>query len=324
MHSKDAEIIRLKEILAQLQQDKDFKTTWRPGPDMPFGRSGPVQSTVIRDKLYVGAGNVGEESEEFVVMVYDLSSEKWDTLPPYRVCRFAMAAINNQLVLVGGKEDGHAIKTLAIWRADPKKWTHPYPEMPTARCCCTVAVYDKWLVVAGGHNHGALSSVEVLNTNTKEWHTAPSLPTPACQMKTAVVGDTFYLMGGLSNGMATGNAFSVSIPALIHHIDSEKEPEEQIWKEVDGLKLKGSAPLSFGGSLFAVGGKDTEKKDTAVTDIHQYRPCSGKWVKIGKMPTARSYCTCKWVAERKVLVVAGGWDCAGGKHMKTVDVTPIN
>ena len=115
--------------------------------------------------MYVGGGYASTGSD--TVMTYDISTGKWATLPPYRACDFAMTAINNQIVLVGGIEHGgDKSKVLGVRDADNKQWMHPYPEMHTARSLCSAVVYNEWLVVAGGWSTGAiLSSVEVMNTS---------------------------------------------------------------------------------------------------------------------------------------------------------------
>ena len=41
-----------------------------------------------------------------------------------------------------------------------------------------------------------LSSVEVMNTDSKQWYAGPPTPTPWSHMKTAIVGDTCYFMSG--------------------------------------------------------------------------------------------------------------------------------
>ena len=57
---------------------------WREGPNMPTAMSGYVQSVVVQGKLYVGGGfTIGKAH---TVMVYNISSGEWTTLPPYRTC----------------------------------------------------------------------------------------------------------------------------------------------------------------------------------------------------------------------------------------------
>ena len=259
-----------------------------------------IQSVMVQGTVFVGGGWVDGDS---IVMEYDTCSGKWGMLPPYSLFYFAMTAINNQLVLVGGVDKQNSIESkLGIWRTDSKEWTHPYPDMPTARSRTSAVTYDKWLIVTGGQS-GDVSTVEVMNIDTKQWYTGTPAPTAFTHMKTAIVGDLWYLMGGYDDGKATDKVYSVSLPALISQVNSTQR-DPQIWKCISGLGLHYSAPLSISGSLLALGGKivGTFKN---VTTIHHYQPVTGEWVKVGDLPSIRSNCTCTVMNNGEVLVAGG-------------------
>ena len=290
---------------------------------MPFGMSGYVQSVVVEGTVYVGGGDTGLGiGNKYIVMTYDISTGKWATLPPYRACDFAMTAINNQLVLVGGFEHyGDRSKVVGVWDAENKQWTHPYPQMHTVRSKCSAVVHNEWLVVAGGWpaSGAMLSSVEVMNTNSKQWYAGPPTPIPWSSVKTATVGDECYFMGGSNATWSpTNTVYSVSLSALTTGLNSSTR-KGQIWKEISELQTVHSTPLSISGSLLAVGGKDKDGK--AVTAIHLYQPDTGEWVKVGDLPTPRSDCTCAMITNRE-MVVAGGM--SGGYRQKRMDISSIN
>ncbi len=277
---------------------------------MPFGMSGYVQSVVMQGRVYIGGGDAGRSSaNNFLVMEYDTCSGEWATLPAYKASDFAMTEIRNQLVLVGGSQNGDESKVLGVWRADQKTWTLPYPDMPTARSRCSVVVYNDWLVVAGGWADGRpLSCVEVLNTNSRgQWHAGPPTPRPWYNTKTAIIGDKGYFMGGHdSSGSAFKNVYQVNIQALTQHVTSKEFSElgQQVWQEIPRLQVTRSTPLSVGESLLAVGGLDKERK--SVTAIHLYKPDAAEWVKVGDLPFPRYHSMCGMVTERD-MVVAGGF-----------------
>ena len=277
---------------------------------MPFGICGYVQSVVVQGKVYIGGGSSVISDNNFIVMEYDIDSGKWDKLARYKTCLFAMTAINNQLVLVGGRQsDFSASRLLGLWRADSKKWIHPYPDMPTACHSLSVITYQEWLVVIGGKSDILkLSSVNVmkLNTTSKQWHTVSTAPAPIAMshMWTAVVGDLCYFMGGMDNGIDTDVVYSVSLPALISQVNSKEEKDPQIWKRISGLGLHYSTPLSIGGSLLALGGRDV-KDGRPVTAILHYRPETGEWVKVGDLPSPRYDCTCERITDGEILVAGG-------------------
>ncbi len=140
-------------------------------------------------------------------------------------------------------------------------------------------------------------------------------------MKTAVAGEMGYFMGGLDNtGSAIKTVYCVSIPTLVSHITSKASSgtDRETWKEIPGLQLAWSTPLSINGSLLAVGGLD--KDDKVVTAIHFYQPDSRAWMKVGDLPSPRFNCTCAMTTNREVLV-AGGHD--GQQWLKRVDLSLI-
>ncbi len=218
---------------------------------MPLAMSGYIQSVLVDEVVYVGGGYFSEN--DYVVMTYDTHSGRWGTLPPYRTRFFGMAVIRNQLVLVGG--DGKYCKSFGVWRTDSKKWVELHPDMPTPRSHSSVATYNEWLIVAGGVNNGeCLSSVDVLNIDTKQWYSGPPAPRGFSDMKTATVGDMCYYMGGRgSDRCATKDVYRVSLPALISQVKSRRI-DPQIWETISPLNVKCSTPLSIGGQLLAFGG----------------------------------------------------------------------
>ena len=287
---------------------------------MPFGMSDYIQSIVVQGRVYVGGGFAF--GKHGIVMEYNTSSEKWAQLPQYQARFFGMTAFNNQLVLVavGGWDTNRYGKVLGVWGADSREWTHPYPEMPTARSGCSAVVYKEWLIVAGGVSGGGrkVSSVEVMNIDTKQWHTGQPTPTPWDSMKTAIVGDMCYFMGGCTSTSGypgTDSVYCVSLPALISQAQTREHSHIE-WKEKRRQGIAQSAPLSISGSLLAIGGRDITSYK-GVTTIHLYQPDTGKCVKVGDLPTPRSTCTCAMITDREILVAGGG------KTSKTLDLALI-
>ena len=282
---------------------------------MPFWMSDYIQSVVVEGTAYIGGGYTGKIEEDNIVMIYDICSGKSSTLPPYRECYFAMTAISGKLVLVGGKNCSSVrSKVLGVWDGDEKQWTHPYPEMPTARSSCSVIVYNEWLVVAGGltsTSTGVASAVEVMNINSKTWYDGPQTCVPWYWMKTALVGDECFFMGGYTrinafSAVATTKVYCMSLLNLVSNLHSD-EREGQLWNVIPGLQVAHSTPLSISGSLLTVGGRD--KDHNAMTAIHLYQTGAGEWMKIGDLPTPRFNCTCTLLNPNREVLVAGGHDC---------------
>ena len=174
--------------------------------------------------------------------------------------------------------------------------------------------------MAGGRSWEVLSSVEVMNTESKQWYAGPPTPIPWYSMKTATVGDVCYFMGGCTSTVYTYfseicSGYSVSLSTLTTGLDSSRS-DGQIWKEISELQTTRFTPLSISGSLLAVGGKYMD--DEVVTAIHLYQPGTGEWVKVGDLPVLpRCDSTCAMITDKEMLV-AGGYD--GRNFLKRMDI----
>ena len=251
-----------------------------------------------------GCGN-----EPTVLMVYDPHSDQWSQLPPYQFRLFGMAAINDQLVLVGGW-DHSSKKTnrLGVWDEKSHQWTEPYPPMKTGCFNPSVVTYEKWLVVAGGRDGSALDRVEILDTTTRQWYSAAPLPQRCISMKSALVGDTLYLMGGLGGYKSVMEVFTVSLPALIQQATTPSEAAspattQTLWQTLPPTPLGYSAPLALRGSLLAIGGQDDKGKRSSAIRLCQ--PSTREWVKVGDLPSARDSCVSTLLPSGELLVLGG-------------------
>ena len=267
---------------------------------MPCAMSGFIQSVEVEGTVYVGGGGTNRGKDDYIVMAYDTQSYKWHTLPPYRAKTFALTAIYNKLVLVGGSHDGYAMDQLGVWQTDFKEWTCPFPPMLTRRSSPSVTSYKNWLVVAGGYRGRSLSTVEILDVDNKRWSTGPSTPIPWNSMKSSLIGDTWYLMGGRHDGSMVNDFYSVSLEALVSHSASGSS---NIWRKLAHLNSLSSSPVNIGGSLLAVCGLDEENRKP-VSTIQCYVPETNAWVLAGELPCALHNCTCIMTSD-KVYVIGG-------------------
>ncbi len=279
---------------------------------MPF-KMGIINSVVIGEVVYVGGGEgnlFDNQKREYVVMTYHANLERWDTLPLYRACLFGMTAIRDQLVLVGGKNSGRYCKSLGVWRTDDKKWVDIYPDMPTPRCVPSVVTYNEWLVVAGGNNGAAMSTVEVMNIDTKQWYSGPSAPKGFYLMKAATVGDMCYYVGGYYALLHyTKDVYRVSLPALISQVKSKSIDLQIIWEAISTPNVILSSPLSIGGHLLVLGGNRLGRlgllSSRVITSIQHYHSDTDRWVEVGDIPPHRYSFTCAITSNGDILMAGG-------------------
>ena len=261
-----------------------------------------VQSVVIGDTVYVGGGVAVDDRDMCTVM--KLEQDQWTKLPEYTARYFAMTSLANRLVMVGGRDPRKNKRTnrLAVFKAG--EWTHPYPPMNIARDSSTAVSFNNHIIVASGYDNKRLtSSVEVLDVASRRWYIAQSLPNPRSILKSTLIGNTLYLMGGFNH---TG-----SLTKTVHHVDLNELIAKALsnldtptlWQTLQEVPLVSSAPLSIGRSLLAVGGRDGRFNPSS--SIHLYQPDTRRWVKVGDLPTARLNCTCSVLPSGEVIVAGG-------------------
>ena len=264
-----------------------------------------VQSVVIGNTVYVGGGDEYNHLDtcKCTIMKFDLEGDDWSKLPQYNAEYFAMTSFANQLVLVGGYNPVKKERTDEIAALDSEKWTHPYPPMKIARSYSTAVCFNNYIIVSGGENDVEhISSVEVLDPDIKRWYFAESMPNPRSELKSALVENTLYLMGGKDiNDSSTKTVYKVDANELIAKAVS-KQATPTLWHEIKDAPLEFSTPLSISGSLLAIGGCD---HDNASKFIYLYQPNTEKWVKVGDLPFERYNCTCS-VLPTGEIIVAGG------------------
>ncbi len=259
-----------------------------------------IQSVVIDDTVYVGGG--GEYNDRDNCTVMKLEHDQWTKLPEYTARWFAMTSLANRLALVGGLDPRNNKLTNQLAVFESGKWTLSYPPMKTARRSSTAVSFNNHIIVAGGRDDKgqATSSVEVLDVASRRWHIAQSLPNPRLGLKSTLIGNTLYLMGGHDH---TGRTTKT-----VHHVDLNKlfakaSSTPTLWQTLRELPFEMSAPLSIGRSLLAVGGVDDRFKPSS--SIHLYQPDTRRWVKVRDLPTAQSHCTCSVLPSGEVIVAGG-------------------
>ncbi len=278
---------------------------------------------MLNGKVYVGGGEA-DRDEEFIIQVYSPERNGWSQLPECPVKWFAMAVVNQQLVLVGGRSrDGHDQSAVVVWDITSQQWTSPYPNMPTAQESPAAVGYQHFLVVAGAvSGQSFLTTVEILDTSAKQWYTAAPLPVRCVGFTPALVGDTLYLLGGWS-GIATAPSkqlFSTSLPALVSHATSTPHAPPPTW-EVMETELDLSTAVSLHNSLLAVGGRNDRGRCSSA--IHLYNPQTKGWTKVGDVPLELPHCSCAVLPSGELMVLGGSW-VAGYGRSSYVYIAQVN
>ena len=298
-------ILSLKFNSLQKQLKGLLKLKWKRRKDMPYSMTSGIQAIVIGDNVYVGGAVTLSVENDCTVMVYSLASGSWSQLPPHKTQWFGMAAVNNQLVLVGGNTEMSyynikATGILAMWNEGSRTWTHPYPEMPTPQYLQSVISYQKWLVIAGGKTgrDSYSNKVEILDTLSGQWYEGSLMPSGCTEMSSAMNGNLWYLSNGANKHVFSVNLDELISQALSQSAGNTSPPQPSPWQTLTDTPLIHSTVLVLNGALLTVGG------DRSST-IHHYQPSSRSWVEVGDLPTERWMCTCTVLPNGEIFVVGG-------------------
>ena len=268
----------------------------------------------------------------YKIYAYHIPSSSWSLTPDTPCKAFALAVIDDLLTTVGGYGGEIISKLFSLTgEGSGRRWTEKFPPMPTKRYDVAALCTGTILIVAGGYvdNDKAIKTVEMLNTETGEWHTAADLPQPLTSSSIALRGDLVYLLGGFGNLKDSGPTnlvYSCSLTSLLFSTGSTslgghlvntltRSSKGSPWNRVADLPVKFSTAVSLHGQLLAIGGVDSKLKPT--TAVYMYQPTTNSWEIISHMTIPRYQCLSAVLPDNQVMVV-GGWT-TGNKKCDSVE-----
>ena len=285
-------------------------------PDLPIATS-HATALVIARNVYVCGGVCGDATPDRVVQVYDLDKATWTKLPPAPQYWSGAAAINNQLVLIGGREASSGTVTNMVSTWTGQGWQQDIPAMPTKRLRPSVTTYNTYLMVAGGlaeDNQTFLGSIDVMDTTTRQWYTPANLqlPRPMYDMQVTVSATHICVASAVitydattNKGTSSNRVWELPVSTLSKVLVGEDSGPHQ-WTEIAPTPHYRSTLLQDTAHPLAVGGYNDSVKST--TDIAVYDRHSNKWSTVGQLLEARAWCTAVSLSRRSFLVCGGASD----------------
>ena len=252
------------------------------------------------------------------VYSYDSQGQLWQQLPSCHSRNSALVMADNKLTTVGGTDQhGRPTNSLAslIGEGKDSKWVELFPRMPMARSHLAAVCRGRNVIAAGGYGGGRrLNTVEILDTDLRQWSSAASLPHPMWWASITVCGDLLYLLGGYNQNGRTLSALTSSITDLLHQ-QQETANQPAVWRRAADAPYYHSTAVSVGGQLLAIGGQDEARKKTSA--IVAYDPTSDSWQDMGHMTTPR-WMPLVALLPSNQLIVAGGY--GGEKNVEIGNV----
>ena len=272
------------------RQLRGIKLTWREEQDAPCNVMHSYCAAVSGSILYV------HHAISHQMFSYDASISCWSPLPYTPTSFCSTVIVNNLLTLVGGRNHGGDLSDQLFsltGEGSGRRWTEEFPPMPTEQAASTALYVGTALIVAGGWTFsGPTETVEVLNSETKQWSIAADLPQPVSHAPAAVCGDQIYIMGKAM--------YTCSIQPLLRSI---RNGSSRVWKEVSAPPVTETTCVSIRGQLLAIGG--TDSYETPTSAVHMYNPTTDSWEVISHMGTPRKSCIAAVFPNNQLMVVGG-------------------
>jgi len=285
---------------------------WKQGASAPV-RNGYHNAILFEGKIYIGGGNDhGLIKPSHRIHIYDPSNDCWSHSPisvPYHW--FAMAILNNQLVIAGGKDRCNHV-TSTIFLLDNSNQLKCYTKMNTPRCLATAVGHQQNLLVVGGkgNTHQLLASTELFDSVSRQWHVTSDLPSPHCSLQAVTTSNTIYLLGGGSQDSSSSKVFTVSLDMISNKELKWNCPLNTPWNRSTPVSIQGRELLTVGGRK-----KTGDHSYVYTSDIHVLNKTNNSWKMIEQIPSPRVAPAV--VNTDDTIVVIGGVD-EGGQFSNSV------
>ena len=307
---------------------------------VPLPRKTVMQQKAIKDmgwqqepkapeKMHRGSAAVDANIAYFngwgltTVHSYDSDAREWHRLPDTPHTRSTLVVVHHMLTMVGGEISDRATDSLLSLMGEgrEKKWLPNLPAMPTKRYNAAAVCSGRSLIVAGGEDDSnILATVEVLDTDARQWSIASSLTCPLTRATISICGERLYMLGGHDQpGLWSRSVLSCSIPELLQSCQTQPlagklrtapANKSTIWQHVANAPHYLSSCATLCGQLVAVGGYEAGKYTSAIS---VYNETTDSWEAMGNMPTARCWALVT-ILNGKMMVVGGyvvrGWGWA--------------
>ena len=199
---------------------------------------------------------------------YNSQQQQWWWLPDCPRVNSALVMAEGRLTTVGGRDQQwQPTNSLASLTGEDEnsKWEELFPRMPTARSSLAAVCRGRNVIAAGGFGGGGriVSTVEILDTELRQWSSAASLPHPMYWASITVCENLLYLLGGADQNGSTLSVLTSSITDLLHQ-QQETANQPVVWQRAADAPYYYSTAVSVGGQLLAIGGwHDEHDKNTS-------------------------------------------------------------
>ncbi|MEV0314898.1 Kelch repeat-containing protein [Nonomuraea fuscirosea] len=294
---------------------------------------GPRQEhsvAAVGHRVYLLGGIVPDPAGGVVttgrVEVYDTRRDTWSEAAPLPVVMNHpnVATVGGRIYVLGGLSGGaswQAVRDSFVYDPRTDRWT-PLPPMPAGleRGSAAMGVRGTKIYLAGGMRTltpgpgGLQDTVDLVSSYdvvTGRWESLPSLPQARDHVGGAVVGSTFYVLGGRDRGQ-------VNVRDTVYALDLRSRR----WSERAPMPTArgGIAAAAVGGRIYTFGGEgrhDGTNPNTVFSEAEAYDTARDRWVRLAPMPVPRHGTAA--VAVGGTIHIPGGGTAAGAAPVDVND-----
>ena len=300
-----------------------LKLTWQQCADLP-SKYFATSVAELDGRVYVTIRN--SEFAHFNPLMYDSNKDQWSTLPALPYVRFSLVTVpdRKQLLAIGGEVDNNGISNkVFLWDEENRKWTTPYPNMPTARYYCSSISHGSTVIVAGGVTCcdpvTITRAVEVLHIKEHTWLTkshwsvVEQLPHVVSSAIPLIVNDKLYIAVGSDkkDDASICSIVTASLPELLQS-SNKNTSSGQVWNKLADMPYPSLSINHYQGHLITFGGgyrverPDIEKPVFhSVPLIHIYNPYINTWDCVGEIPYEYLLGRSVHIRDNKILFIGG-------------------
>ena len=302
----------------------NLKVTWQQCADLPY-KCWAISVAELNGKVY--ATVIGSKTPYH--LVYDSSKDQWSSLPALPYGNFSLLTVpdRKELLAIGGLGNNingvvEVTNKVFLWDEENRKWTTPYPNMPTARCLCSSISHGSTVIVAGGVTcwdpWTITRAVEVLNIKERSpftkshWSVVERLPHVVNEAVPLIVDDKLYIAVGYdSRRSSTCNVVTASLPELLQS-SNKNTSSGQVWSKLPDMPYSSFSINCYQGRLVTFGGGHKVEQPgkgkpvwQSVQLIHVYNPDTMTWDCVGEIPHGYLLGKSVHIRENKFLFIGG-------------------
>lgn len=248
---------------------------WLYLPKMPYRRSRHA-SAVCCGQLYVVGGNT-----EAPLCYFNPLRDKWftrkETLLPQGCAGCSLSMLNEELYMIGGKDDHwHCVKKYSFRL---NKWTELSPMQIPRAAHCAVVFEGLIYILAGQSQNGTacLKSVECYNPLNDQWAQIQDMIIERQYAAAAALSEKVFVVGGYSD---------IEFEAIERSGEIYDKSLNQ-WSLVSGPSVPRAACgiVSVENCVYLFGGED---ENQGLDSVECYNVQDKAWSIVGTMPEQRT------------------------------------